>query len=447
MHVLRSVISHEKEDVPRTSGAGAFLIKESTGMFPLPRDPLSVLPSTEPKLMPRLSQTDATSRRGVAVLGSTGSIGRQTLEVIRRHSDLFSIEVLTCGSNAELLIEQAVAFGPRLVVLGSVDHVDAVRSALSGLDIEVAWGPEAIAKAVEVEGVETVVAAMVGFAGLAPVVRAAELGITIALANKEALVVAGQLVCDIADRTGAQIIPVDSEHSAIHQCLEGESPEAIERLILTASGGPFRDRPAETFDAITREEALAHPNWSMGQKITIDSATMMNKGLELIEAHWLFGLDADRIDIVVHPQSIVHSMIEFVDGSVKAQLSEPDMRLPIQYALGYPRRLTGSLGKIDWTQDLRLDFEAPDPEKFPCIRLAYEVAEAGGTAPAVLNAANEVAVQLFLEGRISFTTIPLLIEDALTGIGAGSYDSLASLYEVDAETRQYVAELKRAPAN
>jgi len=386
-------------------------------------------------------------RRGIAILGSTGSIGRQTLEVVRRFPDLFEVELLTCGSNTALLTQQAAAFRPRCVVVGAKGKVDAVRAELSPLGIEVRAGAESIPEALEMKAIDVVVAAMVGFAGLPPVLKAAERGLTIALANKEALVVAGELLSGVVARTGAKLIPVDSEHSAIFQCLEGESLESVDRLILTASGGPFRDRPVSTFDTITRDEALAHPTWSMGRKISIDSATMMNKGLELIEAHWLFGLDPERIDIVVHPQSLVHSMIEFIDGSVKAQLSLPDMRLPIQYALGYPTRLPCELGRIRWTEALRLDFAPPDTLKFPCIRLAYEAVDAGSTAPAVLNAANEVAVSLFLEGRISFNNIPLLIEDALDNVPLTSCDSLDALEWVDAQTRRHVTELKRATAN
>ncbi|MGA7303876.1 MAG: 1-deoxy-D-xylulose-5-phosphate reductoisomerase [Rhodothermales bacterium] len=397
---------------------------------------MSLLPDTSERL-----------RRGLAILGSTGSIGRQTLEVVSRNPELLDVRVLTCGRNARLLIEQARTFRPRHVVVGDTEQVDSVRSALSGLDIQVHGGVSAIPVVLEIEDIDVVLAAMVGFSGLAPVLRAAELGMTIALANKEALVVAGELVRSVASENGATIVPVDSEHSAIFQCLQGESPDAVERLLLTASGGPFRDRPVATFDGITREEALAHPNWSMGRKITIDSATMMNKGLELIEAKWLFGLSAERIQIVVHPQSVVHSMVEFVDGAVKAQLSLPNMQLPIQFALSYPARLPGDIGRIDWTEVLRLDFEPPDRAKFPCIDLAYEAVRLGGTAPAILNAANEVAVSLFLEGRISFTTIPLLIEDAMTHVERGASDSLEGLREVDERTRRYVAELKRAPAN
>jgi len=386
-------------------------------------------------------------RRRLAILGSTGSIGTQTLEVVRRFPDRFAVDVLTCGRNVDLLIEQATEFRPAVAVVRDSDDVAYVRSALQPLGVEVFAGSRYLVEAVARESVDVVVAAMVGFAGLAPVLRAAELGKTIALANKEALVVAGQLLSAVIEESGAVWIPIDSEHSAIFQCLEGESVESVGKLILTASGGPFRDRPFSTFGSITRDEALAHPNWSMGNKITIDSATMMNKGLELIEAHWLFGLDASKIDIVVHPQSIIHSMIEFVDGSVKAQLSQPDMRLPIQYALTYPERLDCALGRIDWGEVLRLDFEPPDLVKFPCIRLAYEAARAGGAAPAVLNAANEVAVSLFLEGRISFAAIPSLIEDALAGISNHSCDSLETLRLVDAKTRDYVVELNRATAN
>lgn len=416
-------------------------------MFPLRETRFRFLPCRKMKPMPNPPENPALTRRGVAVLGSTGSIGRQTLEVAARFPELYSVEVLTCGGNVGLLVEQARAFRPKRVVIGDASRADKARQALSNYDIEVYEGDEGIVESLDVGTIDVVVAAMVGFAGLPPVLRAVEKGMTVALANKEALVVAGELVRTIANRSGAVLIPIDSEHSAIFQCLQGESMENVEHLILTASGGPFRDRPAATFESITLEEALDHPNWSMGRKVTIDSATMMNKGLELIEAHWLFGIEADRIQIVVHPQSIVHSMIAFVDGSMKAQLSAPDMQLPIQYALSHPGRLPCELGRIDWTDRLRLDFEPPDMDRFPCIALAYEAARIGGAAPAVLNAANEVAVSLFLEGRIPFNAIPLLIEDALAHVVTTHPDSLEALQEVDARTRRYVKELNRAPAN
>jgi len=288
---------------------------------------------------------------------------------------------------------------------------------------------------------------MVGYAGLRPVLRAAEAGIPIALANKEALVVAGSLVTSTAKKTGADLIPVDSEHSAIFQCLEGETGSTVQELILTASGGPFRDRPIDTFGTITREEALAHPNWSMGPKITIDSATMMNKGLELIEAHWLFGVDPENIRIVVHPQSIVHSMVLFNDGSIKAQMSMPDMQLPIQYALSYPSRLPSDRGRIDWRQITRLDFSAPDTSRFPCVELAYKAIQRGGTAPAILNAANEQAVALFLDERIAFTEIFHLIDHTISDVEIVENPGLEDLENADMSGRRRVKELNQAATN
>lgn len=380
-----------------------------------------------------------TRPRGLAVLGSTGSIGTQTLDVVRLFPGRFRIHSLTAGVNDALLAEQALAFRPECVVIGDRSRWKPLREALAGTDIRVLCGDEGLVEAATLAGVETVVAAVVGAAGLAPVLAAVAAGKRVALANKEALVVAGAAVTARARAHGGVLLPVDSEHSAIFQCLVGEPASAVDELILTASGGPFRTRPAHTFGAITRAEALRHPNWSMGAKITIDSATMMNKGLEVIEAHWLFGLPADRIRVLVHPQSIIHSMVTFIDGSTKAQLGVPDMKVPIQYALTYPDRWPAPHERVDWLRLSQLDFEPPDVGRFPCLRLAYEALAAGGAAPAVLNAANEAAVALFLDDRIGFMDIPRLIEAALAETppldDAGSVEALLA---ADAAARRLV---------
>jgi len=379
--------------------------------------------------------------RGVAVLGSTGSIGTQTLEVLRLFPDRFRVRALTAGSNAELLAEQAREFRPDCVAIGAEEKRDTLRAALSDTDVRVTCGEEGLCGAAERPDVDIVVAAVVGFAGLAPVVSALRSGKQVALANKETLVVAGSLINDLLDRTSGQLLPVDSEHSAIFQCLAGEEEQTVEEIVLTASGGPFRTRDAGTFSDITVEEALDHPNWSMGPKITIDSATMMNKGLEVIEAKWLFDADVDQIDVLVHPQSIVHSMVAFADGSVKAQLGVPDMKVPIQYALSYPSRWPAPHERLDWTEVSRLDFATPDTDKFPCLRLAYEALDIGGTAPAVLNAANEEAVALFLNKEIGFIDIPRAIEEALQTLPSADVPDLDALTQADAEARRFVQEL------
>jgi len=379
--------------------------------------------------------------RGVAVLGSTGSIGTQTLEVLRLFPDRFRVRALTAGSNVELLVKQAREFRPDCVAIGAEEKRDALRDALSDTDVEVVCGENGLCEAASRPDVDVVVAAVVGFAGLAPVVAALREGKQVALANKETLVVAGALINDLLDRTQGTLLPVDSEHSAIFQCLAGESEQNLENIVLTASGGPFRTREASTFADITVEEALDHPNWSMGNKITIDSATMMNKGLEVIEAKWLFDLDVDQIQVLVHPQSIVHSMVTFADGTVKAQLGVPDMKVPIQYALSYPDRWSAPHERLDWTEVARLDFETPDTDKFPCLHLAFEALEQGGTAPAVLNAANEEAVALFLNEEIRFTDIPRSIDRALQALPSADVPDLDALSEADAEARRFVQEL------
>jgi 1-deoxy-D-xylulose-5-phosphate reductoisomerase len=385
--------------------------------------------------------------RSLAILGSTGSIGTQTLDVARLFPDRLRVQALTSNTRADLLIQQALEFRPECVVIQEASRYRVVAEALQGTGIRVLQGREGLLEVATLPGVDTIVAAVVGFAGLEPVLAAIRAGKHVALANKETLVVAGSLVYDLLGQVGGTLIPVDSEHSAIFQCLVGEPREGIEKLILTASGGPFRTRPVESFDHITKAEALCHPNWSMGAKITIDSATMMNKGLEVIEAHWMFGLGADRLEVLVHPQSIIHSMVAFKDGSTKAQLGCPDMKVPIQYALSYPDRWEAPHERLDWTRLGRLDFEPPDLVKFPCLRLAFDALRLGGAAPAVLNAANEQAVALFLEERISFLDIPRLIEEAMEVLSVNAQLSLETLVEADQAARRFVKEHSRATAD
>jgi len=386
--------------------------------------------------------------RGLAVLGATGSIGTQTLEVVRLFPDAFDVRVLTCGSNVERLADQVREFRPECVAVGTAERARDLRTRLSGGDVEIRVGEEGLCEAATRAEVDVVMAAVVGFAGLAPVLAALRAGKDVALANKETLVVGGALVQEVLARhEEARLFPVDSEHSAIFQCMVGETERAVEEVVLTASGGPFRTRPADTFGAITVEETLDHPNWSMGAKITVDSATMMNKGLEVIEARWLFDLDVEQIQVLVHPQSIVHSMVSFADGAVKAQLGVPDMKVPIQYALSFPNRWAAPHERLDWSELSRLDFERPDTEKFPCLQLAYDALDAGGAAPAVLNAANEAAVGLFLNEDISFPDIPRLIEQALRRTSTDGAASVEALTTADRAARETVKELAAARSN
>lgn len=378
--------------------------------------------------------------RVVSLLGSTGSIGTQTLDIVRLFRDRIRVGALVAGSNVERLAAQAVEFRPDLVVVADRSREEELRDRLRRSGIRVEAGPEAVREAAVLPGVDTVVTALVGFAGLLPTLDAVAAGKKIAVANKETLVVAGSLVRERAERSGSVVIPVDSEHSAIFQCLVGEPKDAVERIHLTASGGPFRDRPLDTFADITREEALRHPNWSMGSKITIDSATMMNKGLEVIEARWLFDLEPDRIRVVVHRQSIIHSMVEFRDGSTKAQLGPPDMKVPIQYALSYPERWEAPHARVDWHSLGSLDFEAPDPGRFPALGLAYDALRTGGTAPAVLNAANEAAVAAFLDGRLRFVAMADVVGEATVRLGVGGHPDLVELFDADARARAFVEE-------
>lgn len=369
----------------------------------------------------------------IAILGSTGSIGTQTLDIIREYGDRFRAVALTALNNWELLARQALEFKPLRVVIANEAHLGHLREALSGTGIEVAAGREAVAEAAAMAEADTVVTAMVGYSGLEPTVRAIGAGKRIALANKETLVVAGELITGLLRESQSEIVPVDSEHSAIFQCLQGEQHGSIRNIILTASGGPFRHLPKEKFAEVTLEDALRHPNWSMGAKVTIDSATMMNKGFEMIEARWLFDCPPEKIRILVHPQSIVHSMVEFCDGSVKAQLGLPDMHLPIRYALGYPQRLPTESPALDLCACQALSFERPDVDKFPLLPLAFEAIRSGGTMPCVLNAANEVAVAAFIGGKIRFTDIPALIESTLSKVPVSDDISLESLVETNHE--------------
>lgn len=352
-------------------------------------------------------------KKGVAILGSTGSIGTQALEVIRAYPDKFDLQVITAQSNAKLLIEQAKQFQPNAVVIADEAKYQEVKDALFSEDIHVYAGSKALCQVVEFHEVNVVLTALVGYAGLKPTLAAIDAGKDIALANKETLVVAGELVTARARAKGINIYPVDSEHSAIFQCLVGEFHNPVEKIYLTASGGPFRGWKAETLKLVTPAQALKHPNWSMGAKITIDSASMMNKGLEVIEAKWLFGLKSEQIDVIVHPQSVVHSLVQFQDGSLKAQMGIPDMRLPIQFALTYPERFKTEFPRFNFLDYPQLTFEKADPETFRNLQLAYDVLEKGGTAACALNAANEISVQLFLEEKIGFLDIARINEQVM----------------------------------
>ena len=373
-------------------------------------------------------------KRNIAILGSTGSIGRSTLEVVTRFPDRFQVKYLTAHRNIDLLREQIQRFRPRAVVVREARDASLLRTMTNGLT-EVLSGEEGLCEIVTRSDVDLVVSALVGFAGLVPTLRAIEAGKDIALANKETLVVGGPLVMKRVQTRGVRLLPVDSEHSAILQCLQGENPASVRRLILTASGGPFRSLDATRLASVTPDEALAHPTWRMGRKITVDSATLMNKGLEVIEAHWLFGIPTDDIQVVIHPQSVIHSLVEFADGSIKAQLGVPDMKMPIQYALTYPERPPASHPRLDLAELGQMTFQEPDFARFPCLGLAYRALRTGGTAPAVLNAANEVAVELFLARKISFPMIATLIETALEGHTPVESPTLEDLLRVDAETR------------
>ena len=386
--------------------------------------------------VPSSETFDPGEGRGLAILGSTGSIGTQALDVVRAQPGRFRVEVLTAGRNADLLIKQALEFKPNAVAIADEAQGQKVRDALWEHDIKAYAGQDAIAQLVEMDGIDIVLTALVGFAGLRPTMNAIAAGKHIALANKETLVVAGEIVMAAARDQGVDILPVDSEHSAIFQCLAGEFHNPIEKLILTASGGPFRGRDRASLEGVTKEQALKHPNWDMGAKITIDSASLMNKGLEVIEARWLFDVKAADIEVVVHPQSIVHSCVQFEDGSIKAQLGLPDMKLPIQYALGYPKRLQNDFPRFSFADYANLTFEAPDKATFRNLQLAYDALGAGGSAPCVLNAANEVAVAAFLRDEVGFLEMSEVLEHALNSVSHVAKPDLEQLFELDRAARE-----------
>ncbi len=375
-------------------------------------------------------------KKHIAILGSTGSIGTQTLNVVRRHPDLFQIEVLVAGSNSTLLIQQALEFNPNIVVINDKDKYPQVNDALKNTDIKVFAGADSACDAVTIDSVDIVVAAIVGFAGLRPTMRAIEASKTIALANKETMVVAGQIVTEQAMRFQAPILPVDSEHSAIFQTLQGEAGNRVDKILLTASGGPLFGRTRDQLANVALEEVLHHPNWNMGRKVTIDSASLMNKGLEVIEARWLFNVDADRIQVLVHPQSIVHSMVQFEDGSIKAQIGTPTMETPIQYALSYPHRIESHIPRFSFLDHPQLTFFPPDTDTFRCLPLAYSALRRGGNIPCVMNAANEVAVQRLIDGKLRFLDIADFVADAVDRAAFIPNPSLEQLIECDAEVRR-----------
>lgn len=381
-----------------------------------------------------------TTKKHLAILGSTGSIGTQALEVISAQPDKFEATILVAGQNVELLIQQCLAYQPKKAIIANPAHYARLKEALSSLSIEVEAGEQAIIEAVQASYIDMVLTALVGYAGLLPTIRAIEAGKTIALANKETLVVAGDLIMPLAKKYGVDILPVDSEHSAIFQCLVGEASNPIEKLILTASGGPFRGKTKNDLAYVTKAQALKHPNWTMGAKITIDSASLMNKGLEVIEAKWLFDIEASQIDVVVHPQSIIHSAVQFQDGSIKAQMGLPDMKLPIQYAIGYPQRLQNDFPRFDFWKYPQLTFEKPDFETFRNLALAFEALANGGNAPCVLNAANEIAVERFLKDDISFLGMSDLIAHCLAKVPFVSSPTYQDYVESDTQARHIAKE-------
>lgn len=382
-----------------------------------------------------------TDKRHIAILGSTGSIGTQALEVLEANPDVFVLEVLTANSSADLLIEQALNFKPNCVVIGDESQFKKVQDALFDEGIKVYAGADSLAQVVQMEDIDIVLTALVGYAGLRPTLAAIEAGKHIALANKETLVVAGEIVTDLARKKGVNIYPVDSEHSAIFQCLVGEFHNPIEKIYLTASGGPFRGQKREQLAAVTKAQALKHPNWDMGAKITIDSASMMNKGLEVIEAKWLFGLKNEQIDVIVHPQSIIHSIVQFEDGSMKAQMGLPDMKLPIQFALGYPNRLKSDFPRFNFLDYPQLTFEQADTETFRNLALAFEALNQGGNQPCILNAANEIAVDAFLKDRIGFLEMSDIIEQSMAKVSFIKKPNYDDYVATDAETRRLALEM------
>ncbi len=391
--------------------------------------------------------------QGITILGSTGTIGVNTLDVIARNPDRFHVVALTANNNVELLLEQTMRWQPRWVALGDVGKAEIFSRAVQarGLDVEVLAGEEGLCEVCRLEETAQVMAGIVGAAGLPPTLAAAEAGKRVLLANKEALVMSGALFMDTVRRHGAELLPIDSEHNAVFQCLpadgsQGLQQKGVTRILLTASGGPFRQASPSELARVTPEQACAHPNWVMGRKISVDSATMMNKGLEIIEACWLFDTSVDNIDVVIHPQSIVHSMVAYSDGSVLAQMGNPDMRTPIAHAMAWPQRIGSGVEPLDLYAVAKLDFEVPDCDRFPALRLAREACEAGGTATTVLNAANEVAVEAFLDGRLPFTGIAAVIEDSLERIPVEEASSLDVIYNIDALTRQHASAFVAAAA-
>jgi 1-deoxy-D-xylulose-5-phosphate reductoisomerase len=380
-------------------------------------------------------------KRRIAILGSTGSIGTQALEVIEQHPALFEPEVLTAGQNAELLVKQAIKYSPNVVVIGNEEKYSWVSDQLSAYPVKVYAGKEALAQVGAMSTVDMVLVALVGFSGLMPTFRALEAGKPIALANKETLVVAGDLVMELARSKGVPVLPVDSEHSAIFQCLVGERENVVEKVILTASGGPFRGKSVDFLRKVTRCQALNHPNWKMGDKITIDSASLMNKGFEAIEARWLFDLTAEQIEIVVHPQSIIHSMVQFTDGSLKAQMGLPDMKLPIQYAMGYPKRLENQFPRFSFADFPNLSFEQADIKVFRNLSLAFEAMNKGGNMPCIVNAANEIAVDAFLKSNIGFVEMSSVIEQTMQQTSFLKHPGLHDYIETDREARRVAMEI------
>lgn len=382
-----------------------------------------------------------TPQKKIAVLGSTGSIGIQALDVIASHPDLLQAEVLTANHNASFLIEQARKYNPNAVVIANENLYEQVKQALADTDVKVYAGENALCSVLQMDSIDIVLTALVGYSGLKPTISAIEAGKSIALANKETLVVAGDLITRLAREKGVNIYPVDSEHSAIFQCLVGEFHNKIQKIILTASGGPFRGKKRDALAAVTKAQALKHPNWTMGAKVTIDSATLMNKGLEVIEAKWLFGLTPDQVDVVVHPQSIIHSLVQFEDGSIKAQMGLPDMRLPIQFAFSYPERFKSDFPRFDFAQYPSLTFEKPDTETFRNLALAFEALKKAGNMPCVLNAANEIAVEAFLKDKIGFLKMPEVVEECMAKMHFVPNPTLEDYVNTDRETRIKAYEL------
>ena len=380
-------------------------------------------------------------KKHIAILGSTGSIGSQALEVIEKNPDLFSLEVITAGSNARLLISQAIRYKPKHVVIADERKYQDVSEALSGYPLKVYAGREALSQVVQIETVNLVLAAMVGFSGLYPTLEAIRSGKNIALANKETLVVAGKLINQLADQYKINIYPVDSEHSAIYQCIVGENQNSVEKVYLTASGGPFRGKSHEFLENVTKEEALKHPNWSMGHKVTIDSATLMNKGLEVIEARWLFKLRPEQINVIVHPQSIIHSIVQFEDGSMKAQMSLPDMRLPISYAFGFPKRIKSDQPRFQFRDYPNLTFEAPDIKNFRNLAIAFKALKKEGNSPCIMNAANEVVVDAFLKGQVGFLQMSDIIEKTLETVEFIENPDFEDFIRSDTEARRITNQL------